>query len=494
MQHAPETAARILKALKYRSRGMTIADIATATGINRNTAARQLELLRVNGQVELKEFGSAKVYYRAQRVPLSAFLCFTKNLVLVLDSAHRIVQVNDRCLKLAKRTKEDLVGYTLAAANLPVVSTPEALSIIESLEKEQIITDLRYQEGGKDLFFQLQVIPTTFEDGEKGATLVLEDITERKRYVQNMEFLAKTAMELVDMPPEQDIYQYIADRISELVPKTLIQVISYDEGSRQFTIQAIRDAHIRSALTRILGRDPVGLVVPMTEILSHPRGGNPLSLLQGQAWKFTFWPEIGPEGMSFYELSFRQIPPELCDEICRTLPIGKAYFIFLVWGERLFGNVGIILPPDRELEDTQVVESFLRQASIAIARRQTEDRLHRSERRLQEVLDASPIPTALVQADGRCTLLNRAFTERFGYTLSDIPTGTEWFECAFPDPGYQEGAIAAWKANLADPGAVRSRTLLVRCKDGAEKTVRFSSISLSDGTRYVACEDAAPDH
>ncbi|MDI6876914.1 MAG: winged helix-turn-helix domain-containing protein, partial [Methanomicrobiales archaeon] len=62
MQHEPETAARILKALKYRSRGMTIADIAKTTGISRNTAARQLELLRVNGQVELKAFGSAKVY------------------------------------------------------------------------------------------------------------------------------------------------------------------------------------------------------------------------------------------------------------------------------------------------------------------------------------------------------------------------------------------------------------------------------------------------
>ena len=206
MQEAQETTAQILRALKFRSKGMTIADIAKETGVNRNTAAKQLEILRVNGQVELREFGTAKVYYRAQRVPLSAFLCFTKNLIVVLDSTHTIAQVNDQCLRLARKDKADLIGRTLEDVNLPVVSTPEAIAIIEGLEKEQIITDLRYQTEGKDLFFQLQVIPTTFEDGEKGATLVLEDITERKRYVRNMEFLAKTAMELVDMPPDQDIF------------------------------------------------------------------------------------------------------------------------------------------------------------------------------------------------------------------------------------------------------------------------------------------------
>ena len=48
--------------------------------------------------------------------------------------------------------------------------------------------------------FQMQVIPTTFDDGGKGSTLVFEDITERKKYVRNMEFLARTAMELVYLP------------------------------------------------------------------------------------------------------------------------------------------------------------------------------------------------------------------------------------------------------------------------------------------------------
>ncbi len=484
MPQEPEIAARILKALKYRSRGMTIADIARTIGISRNTAARQLELLRVNGQVELKEFGSAKVYYRAQRVPLSAFLCFTKNLVLVLDSANRIVQVNDQCLKLARREKEDLVGCTLAAAHLPVVSTPEALAVIESLEKEQLITDLRYQHEGKDLFFQLQVIPTTFEDGEKGATLVLEDITERKRYVRNMEFLAWTAMELVDMPPEQDIYQYIAKRIVELVSRACVHVCSYDEANQSFSMTAVEDENVRNGITRILGRDMVGMTMPLTEVSSHPQGGNPLNLLHRGMEEFILYPEPAPGRPSFYDLCFHQIPEDLCQEILRTQNIGKVYIAFLVWSDRLFGTVGIFLPPDRELEDTQVVESFLRQASIAIARRQTEDRLRRSEQRLQEVLNASPVPAALVQADGRSTLLNQKFTELLGYTLADIPTEKELFERAFPNESERKEAVAAWKA-----GPAYVYTGRVQCKDGEEKTVRFGTVPISHGIRYITCEE-----
>ena len=86
-------------------------------------------------------------------------------------------------MKTLNRAKEEIVGKTPREADIPVVSTPEALSVIESLEREQIITDLRYRNDGQDLFFQMQVIPTTFDDGEKGCTLVLEDITERKKYV-----------------------------------------------------------------------------------------------------------------------------------------------------------------------------------------------------------------------------------------------------------------------------------------------------------------------
>ncbi|HSQ92762.1 MAG TPA: PAS domain-containing protein, partial [Methanoregula sp.] len=234
-----DLAQRIQRILKFQPRGMTITELTRKTGVTRDTVSRQLDILEVSGSVELRTIGAAKVYYSARRVPLSAFLCFTKNLILVLDNHQRIMQVNDQCIKTLNRAKEDLIGRTLKEAAVPVVSDPEAIRVIQSVQREQIITDLRYRRDDQDLFFQLQVIPTTFENGESGCTLVLEDITERKKYVRNMEFLARTAMELVDMPPEADMYRYIAERILEIDPRAHVYVQSYDEVDEQFSIRAI---------------------------------------------------------------------------------------------------------------------------------------------------------------------------------------------------------------------------------------------------------------
>jgi len=443
----------------------------------------------------VRTIGNAKLYSLAQRVPMSAFLCFTKNLILILDGGGRIVQVNDRCQQALGRSKDDLLGLTLAEAALPVVSTPEAIAVVAGLEREQVITDLRYRSEGKDFFYQMQAIPTTFDDGEKGCTLVLEDITERKRYVRNMEFLARTAMELVDLPAGVDIYRYIGERIVELVPRACVFVFSYNEVEQHFSLRATQDEGFHDGLVRILGRDPIGLIMPLAEVFSHPQGGNPINLLHSGMREFVFYPEVGPEGLSFYDICFRQIPGETCEKIRSTWNLGKVYVTFLVWQEQLFGDVGIFLPTDEEFEDRQAIESFLRQTSIAIARRQTEDRLRRSEHRFREVLEFSPIAAALIDAEGRYTFLNRRFTDLFGYTLADIPTGKEWFRKAFPDKTYRREAIAAWKSDLeqAGGGEARPRTFMVRCKGGEEKTILFRPVGLCDGTQYVTCEDVTED-
>jgi hypothetical protein len=187
-----------------------------------------------------------------------------------------------------------------------------------------------------------------------------------------MEFLAKTAMELVDMPPEQDIYQYIAVKIAELVPNPRISVTGYDEINRQFSIRAEESKDFHDSLARILGRDSIGAVYPMTEILSHPQGGNPLSLLHRGIQEIVFWPEPSPEGMTLYkDIFFEQIPKGAFEEVRSTWNLGKINLVYLVWEDQFFGTVGIFLSPGEVLEDTQVIESFLRQASIALARRQT---------------------------------------------------------------------------------------------------------------------------
>ena len=485
-----DSASRILRTLHFRPRGMTITELARHTGLTRNSVSKHLEVLRMGGHVDMRSVGNAKVYSLSQRVPMSAFLCFTNNLILVLDSRCTIVQINERFLSLAGMKKDDLIGENLRNISLPIVSTPETMKIIRGVEREQFITDIRYPADGEDNFYQMQVIPTVFDDGEKGRTIVLEDITGKKRYLQNMEFLARSAMEFVDLPDEVDVYQRIAQLLVEFLPEGKVFVQSYDDVNNQFTIRAVMDEAFREALTSLIGRDPVGLIFPLEEVFLSPFLENPGEMERGIR-KVFIAPRPAEGVFSFYDLAFQQLPVDVCEQIVTTCNIGKAYMTFLVWKGQLLGDVGVFLAADEEIEFVQALESFIRQASIVISKRMTEERLRRSNERFRQVVELFPFPAAIINAEGRYTFINRKFTDVFGYTLDDIPTGREWFDLAFPDTAVRREVIATWKRDLENAGEnqVRPRMYEVTCKNGEKKTVIFRPILFCDKSHYITYED-----
>jgi PAS domain S-box-containing protein len=165
----------------------------------------------------------------------------------------------------------------------------------------------------------------------------------------------------------------------------------------------------------------------------------------------------------------------------------------LIWENHLFGLVGIFLPRSEVFDGHQTIESFIRQASIALAQRMTADRLRRSENRFREVMDLSPNAMSIIDSEGRYTYLNRAFTDLLGYTLADIPTGKAWFDRAFPDVEYRKEVIATWKTDLSQAcaGQIRPRTCRVRCRNGEHKTIQFQPVTLKDGNQYITYHEPA---
>lgn len=622
-----DTASRILRTLRLRPRGMTITEVAKKTRINRNSVSKHLEVLRVAGQVDAAVIGNAKVYAIAQRVPLSSFLCFTRNMILVLDSAFRIVQINDRFLDLAGVEKRAVIGLHIEDAPLPIISDKGVLRTIRDVRREQVHTDVSCRLDDGEFFFSMQVIPTVFDDGERGCTVVLEDITARKQYeqalqlseakfraivqdqaeplcrflpggriifvnrafcetfdvseedlagttlwqfippsfhkgietklrdlgpdnavctleipvamqssaetrwfswtvraivngeatlreyqgtgtditaarhleekkrqyLQKMEFLARTAMEFVNLPPGADIYALIARRISELVPGAGVSVLSYDEDEGRFSLRAVMDERFRAEMKEVVGEDVIGMSFPFVEVFSSPYFEDIKVLVDKGTAEYVLSREPGDGGMPMSVITLGRIPEDVCREIVGRGDLGKACMFALLWDGQLFGNIAIFLRRDRELRDREVVYSFVKQASIALSRQFTGERLQRSERRLRDIIDLLPYPVSIIDREGYILFLNRKFTAVFGYTLHDIPDCDTWFRTAFPDPAERQKAVRAWTSDLdtAGTGEVRPRFFRVRCRDCRTKAVLFRPVMLSDSTRYVACEDVS---
>ena len=113
---------RIIELLKANPRGMTITDISDRIKINRNSVARYMDILTVSGQVEMRQLGPAKVFYLSQRVPISAFLNFSSDHILVLDNDLKTIQVNENLLKLVTTERE--LSAIAAAAIIGLNSIP----------------------------------------------------------------------------------------------------------------------------------------------------------------------------------------------------------------------------------------------------------------------------------------------------------------------------------------------------------------------------------
>ena len=129
-------------------------------------------------------------------------------------------------------------------------------------------------------------------------------------------------------------------------------------------------------------------------------------------------------------------------------------------------------------------------------RERSAEALRQSEASLRAVVDASPVPTMLTDHEGHLTYLNPASVESFGYLLDEVPTISAWRERAYPDPDYRRWVETMWAKRLNGPlraqRASEPLELVIRCKDGSERTVRATSVGLQGdavGARLIVLLD-----
>lgn len=165
--------------LKKNPNGMSVTDISKALKKNKNTIGRYLDILLISGQVDMRTYGMAKVYSLSQRVPLSAMLSYSKELIMVLDSESRIYDINSNFLNLLHLSRAETIGKNISFLQSPEVDVHELLENLSSDmgEKECTIT-FQVRENGERIFHE-KCIPTVFDDGAQGITIILEDETNR---------------------------------------------------------------------------------------------------------------------------------------------------------------------------------------------------------------------------------------------------------------------------------------------------------------------------
>ena len=270
--------------------------------------------------------------------------------------------------------------------------------------------------NGAALHVELNAGVITYE-GRPADLVILRDISERRlaeerdaRHVRQMAFLSRTALEMVELPVQNDIYPFVAERLKELSGALLVFVNAYEPGRRLIRTRAVAGlGQFAEKAARLLGRNPVGMTYPLNDEATATLALGRLAEIEG----------------GLYVLSFGAVPRAACDSLEKLFGIGVAYSIGFAWKGDLYGNATIVMRAGEVIAAPAAVGTFVRQAAIALQRRATEEALQQSEQNFRALAENAHDGILIADAHGTHLYANRRAAEMFGMPLEQV-TGTDF--------------------------------------------------------------------
>ena len=259
-----------------------------------------------------------------------------------------------------------------------------------------------------------------------------EDSSER-RYLDELAFLAHTAIGFVELGIDDDIHRYIAEKIHELIGDCAVGVSEASEDGRSLTFRAaVGIGSILDKATSYLGQSPIGLNVVLDD--------------EGIARVSTPDVHIVPGGLG--TILHGRYPKLVTDTLGKMWGLGDIHEFPFLWDKTLYGTAIILLKEGNELHSPDALQTFRHQASVALQRHRALRTAQRKERKYRNLFDGTPVPAFRADPDsGAVVECNRTFAEFFGFASPrDLVQQSAALGALMGDEAYGR-AVAAMKSN-----------------------------------------------
>lgn len=146
-------------------------------------------------------------------------------------------------------------------------------------------------------------------------------------------------------------------------------------------------------------------------------------------------------------------------------------------------------------EERNLLNSLAEMLQAHLERKRAEEAFKESEAYIRLLIEQSPIALLVdvgVEASEKIIIMNRKFTELFGYTMEDVPDVRHWWPLAYPDEKYREEVRAEWirrvEKAIQTHSEIEPMEATVTCKDGSIRYVRIGLASIGN-RNIVTFED-----
>ncbi len=289
--------------------------------------------------------------------------------IALIDIEGRIIEVNNEMLKVLGSPSAELTK------RINVLQYPPLVNIGFSRDLKKCIQTKKTTERiasytthwGKIIVVHYTLSPFV-EKNKKitGVILNIIDVTAQKKaeekereHLHGLEIITKSALELVELPLESDIFYFIGEKLKLIAEDYTIVINKKYNNDYKIEYVFASDDRLKE-FKQIFNKKP-------QEIKSKPE------VNLHQCNKFV---EIDPE-MLF--LSSGYFDHESVKKIIKVQKIYKTYLFGLYAGIEYVGSILILTYDNKELKNIEVLETFLYQASLQIQRRLALNKLRESE-------------------------------------------------------------------------------------------------------------------
>lgn len=187
--------------------------------------------------------------------------------------------------------------------------------------------------------------------------------------IARLTLLNEAAVGFAELTPDADVYRFIAETLHRFVPDSTVLVSSCDDDAGTICARALvgLDSHLNAAL-KIIGRNPEGMTVPLTDEARTLMSCGRLVEL--------------PDGLR--EVTGRAVSDRTISALRRLLHPGRTYAMGFHWKGRLHGAAAVMLRRGTNLDGVDAIETFMRLAAVALQRHRAELELHRTREELEQ--------------------------------------------------------------------------------------------------------------
>jgi len=282
---------------------------------------------------------------------------------------------------------------------------------------------------GKQIYVQYSISPHKEKDNKViGVILNIVDITtqkqaeeKEKKYFRDLELITKSAIEMLELPLNADPLHFIGEKLKSIIGDNTVIINKYSVKTQTSSIEHVFCNEVRiKTFNELLNRNLEQLKFKKAPAIHD----------------FNFTKKIVELNPVDFFINSCHFPEKESKKIIELQKINKVYFMGICPENNLLANIIIITYYNEIVENKEVIETFVNQASLLLQRQvalknlnEAKEKAEESEKKFRTIFENANDGILVADAETKkfifankqmCTLTGYSFNELINLSVYDI--------------------------------------------------------------------------